>query len=217
MKPQKLFYILLALWVLVDLFQAIVTPLHADEAYYALYGKFLDWGYYDHPPMVALMTFLSSLLFKGHLSIRFLTVLLHGATVLLLGISLEEKLTTNRAVVTFFAIAASIPIFIIYGFITSPDAPMLFFTALFFLLYKKYVKRPSWKLAIFLAITIAAMLYSKYMAILVVSFVLLSNLRLLKDPKIIFAGFLALVLFLPHILWQIHHDFPSFQYHLLQQ
>lgn len=217
MKPQKLFYILLAIWVLADLWQAIVTPLHADEAYYALYGKFLDWGYYDHPPMVAIMTFLSSHLFKGYLSVRFLTVLLHGATVLLLGISVEEKLTTNRAVVTFFAIAASVPIFIIYGFITTPDAPMLFFTALFFLLYKKYVKKPNWTRAILLAITIAAMLYSKYMAVLVVTFVLLSNLRLLKDPKIIVAGLLALMLFLPHILWQIHHDFPSFQYHLMQR
>ena len=217
MKPQKLFYILLALWVLADLLQAIVTPLHADEAYYALYGQFLDWGYYDHPPMVALMTFFSNLLFKGYLSIRFLTVLLHGATVMLLAITVEEKLTSNHAVVTFFAIAASIPVFLIYGFITTPDAPMLFFTALFFLLYKKYVKRPCWKLAVFLAITMAAMLYSKYMAVLVVAFVLLSNLRLLKDPKILFAGFLALVLFLPHILWQIHHDFPSFQYHLLQR
>ena len=217
MKPQKLFYILLAIWVLADLWQAIVTPLHADEAYYALYGKFLDWGYYDHPPMVAIMTFLSSHLFKGYLSVRFLTVLLHGATVLLLGISVEEKLTTNRAVVTFFAIAASVPIFIIYGFITTPDAPMLFFTALFFLLYKKYVKKPNWTRAILLAITIAAMLYSKYMAVLVVTFVILSNLRLLKDPKIIVAGLLALMLFLPHILWQIHHDFPSFQYHLMQR
>lgn len=217
MKPQKLFYILLAIWVLADLLQAIITPLHADEAYYGLYGKFLDWGYYDHPPMVALMTAFSSIFFKGTLSIRFMTVLLHGATVLLLGISMEEKLTSNRAVITFFAIAASIPIFIIYGFITTPDAPLLFSTALFFLLYKRYVKRPSWTLAIFLAVTIAAMLYSKYMAALVILFVILSNLRLLKDPKIIIAGFLALILFIPHISWQISHDFPSLQYHLMQR
>ena len=217
MKLQKLFYILLALWVLFDLLQAIFTPLHADEAYYALYGRFLDWGYYDHPPMVALLTAFSSLFFKGYLSIRLMTVLLHGATVMLLAITIEEKLTSNRAVVTFFAIAASIPVFIIYGFITTPDAPLLFFTALFFLLYKKYVKRPSWQLSFFLAITIAAMLYSKYMAVLVVAFVLLSNLQLLKDPKILFTGFLALVLFIPHILWQVNHDFPSFQYHLLQR
>jgi len=217
MKPQKLFYILLTLWMFVDLLQAIFTPVHADEAYYALYGKFLDWGYYDHPPMVALLTALSSLFFKGTLAIRFMTVLLHGATVLLLGMSMQEKLTSNRAVITFFAIAASIPIFIIYGFITTPDAPLLFFTALFFLLYKQYLKGPSWKLAIFLAITIAAMLYSKYMAVLVVFFVILSDLRLLKDPKIIFTGFLALILFIPHILWQISHDFPSLQYHLMQR
>lgn len=217
MKPQRLFCILLILWMIADLLQAVFTPVHADEAYYALFGQHLDWGFYDHPPMVALLTFLSSLFFKGNLSIRFITVLLHGATVLMLGLSVEDKLTSNRAVITFFAIAASIPLFIIYGFITTPDAPLLFFTALFFLLYKRYLKRPGWPLAIFLAITIAAMLYSKYMAVLVVAFVILSNLRLLKDTKILFAGFLALVLFLPHILWQINHHFPSLQYHLLQR
>ena len=217
MKPQKLFYILLILWMFVDLLQAIFTPVHADEAYYALYGRFLDWGYYDHPPMVALLTAISNLIFNGNLSIRFATVLLHGATVLLLGISIEEKLTSNRAVITFFAIAASIPVFIIYGFITTPDAPLLFFTSLFFLLYKRYIKRPCWQLAVFLGITIAAMLYSKYMAVLVILFVILSNLRLLKDSKIIFSGLLALILFIPHILWQVNHDFPSLQYHLMQR
>ena len=71
------------IWFLVNLLQGIFTEIQEDEAYYALFGEHLAWGYYDHPPMVALMTFLSSHLFKGYLSIRFLTVLLHGATVLL--------------------------------------------------------------------------------------------------------------------------------------
>jgi hypothetical protein len=217
MKPQKLFYILLAIWVLADLLQAIFTPVHADEAYYALYGEFLDWGYYDHPPMVALMTAFSSLFFKGTLSIRFMTVLLHGATVLLLGTSMEEKLTSNRAVITFFAIAASIPIFIIYGFITTPDAPLLFFTALFFYLYKRYLSSPSWPTALALGITFTAMLYSKYMAVLVVGFVLLSNFKLLKDNKIWGSIALATLLFLPHILWQVRNGFPSLQYHLIDR
>ena len=84
MKPQRLFYILLILWVIADLIQAAFTPLHADEAYYALFGQHLDWGYYDHPPMVALLTALSSTLFKGNLSVRFATTLLHGGTVWLI-------------------------------------------------------------------------------------------------------------------------------------
>lgn len=217
MKPQRLFYILLAIWILADLLQAIVTPVHADEAYYALYGQFLDWGYYDHPPMVALLTALSNALFKGNLSIRFATVLLHGGTVWLVWKTLPHKIVTNKDVWTFFAISASMVMFSVYGFVTTPDAPLLFFTALFFYLYRRYLLSPNWLLAMAIGVTLAAMLYSKYMAVLVAGFVLLSNLKLLKDPKLWIAILLAGALFLPHIFWQLRHNFPSFQYHLLER
>lgn len=214
MKPQRLFYILLIAWVIADLLVAIFTPIHADEAYYALYGQHLDWGYYDHPPMVAMLTAISSALFKGNLSVRFLTILLHGGTVWLIWKTIASEPPSRRNVLTFFAVAASLVMFSIYGFITTPDAPLLFFTALFFLLYKHYLDKPRWPLALALGITLAAMLYSKYMAVLVLGFVLLSNPKLLKDPKAWAAVLIAAVLFIPHIRWQFQNDFPSFQYHL---
>lgn len=217
MKPQKLFYILLALWMLVDLLQAIFTSVHADEAYYALYGQFLDWGYYDHPPMVALLTAFSSTLFKGNLSIRFATVLLHGGTVWLIWKTLPHNSLTNKDVWTFFAVAASLVMFSIYGFITTPDVPLLFFTALFFFLYKRYLDSPTWSLALALGVAFAAMLYSKYMAVLVAGFVVLSNFKILKDKKIWVALVLAALLFVPHFLWQVRNGFPSFQYHLIDR
>lgn len=217
MKPQKLFYILLILWVVVDMLLAVFTPLHADEAYYALYGQYLDWGYFDHPPMVALLTAFSDLCYGGYLSIRYATVLLHGATVWLIWKSLPDKALTRRDVLLFFAIAASLVMFSVYGFMTTPDVPLLFFTALFFYLYKRYLATPNWSIALGLGITFAAMLYSKYMAVLVAGFVLLSNLKLLKDKKVWIAMILALLLFVPHILWQVRNDFPSLQYHLLDR
>ena len=217
MKPQKLFYILLAIWVLADLLQAIFTPVFSDEAYYSLYGQFLDWGYYDHPPMVALLTAFSGALFKGNLSIRFATVLLHGGTVWLIWKTLPHTTLTKKDVWVFFAVAASLVMFSVYGFITTPDAPLLFFTALFFYLYRHYLNSPSWMVAFAIGMTIAAMCYSKYMSVLVVGFVLLSNLKLLKDKEVWVALLMAAVLFVPHILWQVRNGFPSFQYHLLDR
>lgn len=214
MKPQKLFYILLILWIIADLFVAILTPMHADEAYYALYGRYLDWGYYDHPPMVALLTAVSNALFKGNLSVRFLTVLLHGGTVWLIWRTIAAKSPTRRDVLTFFAVAASFVMFSVYGFVTTPDAPLIFFTALFFLLYKHYLDKPGWPLALAMGIVMAAMLYSKYMAVLVLAFVTLSNPKLLKDPKAWMAVLVASLLLVPHIRWQFLNDFPSLQYHL---
>ena len=213
-KVEKRFYLYLLIWVLVDMVQAIFTNIHADEAYYALYGQFMDWGYYDHPPMVAVLTHISSW-FPGALSIRFCTVLLHGATIWLVWKTIAQMNASIRDVNEFFIIASSLVMFVLYGFVTTPDAPLLFFTALFFYLYQAYLKENSLVLALLLGITMACMLYSKYMAVLVIAFVLLSNIKLLKDGKIWLAGVLALALFLPHILWQINHDFPSLKYHFL--
>lgn len=214
-KVEKRFYLYLLLWMLVDLLQAVFTNMHGDEAYYALYGQFLDWGYYDHPPMVALLTYLSHFVGMGALSVRFCTVLLHGATIWLVWKTLARVNTSVRDVNEFFIIAFSLFMFVLYGFITTPDGPLLFFTALFFYLYQQYLKNNSLLLAILAGVTMAAMLYSKYMAVLVIGFVLLSNIKLLKDWKIWLAGIIALALFMPHILWQFNHDFPSLKYHFL--
>jgi 4-amino-4-deoxy-L-arabinose transferase and related glycosyltransferases of PMT family len=226
-SEEKTFRLLLAIWVCADFVTALFAGFHADEAYYSLYGAHLAWGYYDHPPMVALLTHCSSLLFDGILGIRFFTTLLHGGTLWLIWKTLdEEERHAPRAAVEFCIIAASMTLFVAYGVITTPDAPLLFFTALFFYLYKKYVgmavgetyKSPKgWLLATGIAFSVAAMLYSKYMGILVVGFVLLSNLRLLRDVRVWYAMILALMLFMPHLLWQINNHFPSFSFHLVER
>ena len=192
-KQERIFLCILALWLCADLLTALFAEIHADEAYYALYGAFLDWGYYDHPPMVALLTHCSSLLFGGNLGVRFCTTLLHAGTLWLVWKMLDEDTRSGpHAALEFGIIAASLTMLVVYGFITTPDVPLLFFTALFFFLYKHYLTRPGWALALAIGVTVAAMLYSKYMALLVVAFVLLSNLRLLRDIRVWCAAALAL-------------------------
>ncbi|HTO65264.1 MAG TPA: glycosyl transferase, partial [Bradyrhizobium sp.] len=53
--------IVLAL-VALRLIAAAVTPLTFDEAYYWMWSKHLAGGYYDHPPMVALVIRLGTML-----------------------------------------------------------------------------------------------------------------------------------------------------------
>jgi hypothetical protein len=104
--------------------------------------------------------------------------------------------------------------FTLTGFITMPDAPFLFFTALFLLFYKKFLNSESWINIIFLGLSVAGMIYSKYHGIIVVGLVLLSNLKLLLRYKVWIAAIFALLLLLPHIWWQVSMDFPSFKFHL---
>jgi hypothetical protein len=44
---RVLFY---SAWLLINLIQAGSTELFDDEAYYWIYSRYPDWGYFDHPP-----------------------------------------------------------------------------------------------------------------------------------------------------------------------
>ena len=214
---QHLFIFFLILWVGMNVFQALFTEMMSDEAYYLLYGENLAWGFFDHPPAVGLMTCISSLLFGGNLSVRFLTIVLHIFTLVITWKLLGEKQPDEKKVTLFFAIAASMVMFTAYGVITTPDVPLLFFTALFLLFYKYFLERDTWFNTLILGLSMAGMIYSKYHAALIIGLILLSNLKLLLRYKFWIAALFALLLLIPHIRWQFVMDFPAFKYHLIQR
>ena len=213
------------IWFLVNLLQGIFTEIQEDEAYYALFGEHLAWGYYDHPPMVALMAFLSSILFSGTLGVRLFTIIASCFALLviwLIAIGRPVDSETNpklsdlspKSIVLFFIVSYSIVMFNIYGFVTTPDASLILFSALFLLVYQRYLENKSWKNALLMGLFMALMIYSKYHAFLLLGLIVLSNLKLLKDGKFWVACLVALALLTPHIVWQVSNDFPSFRYHL---
>jgi hypothetical protein len=63
----------------------------------------------------------------------------------------------------------------------------------------------------------ALMLYSKYHGILIIAFTLASNWKLFRRYHIYLAGVVTTLLFLPHLVWQYQHDFPSVYYHLFER
>ena len=136
----------LFIWFVINLLQGIFTGIQEDEAYYALYGEHLAWGYFDHPPMVGLMTFLGSLFFSGNLGVRFFTII---ASCLSLWVMWEiaDQVSNDakkKGPVLFFVLAFSIIMFNIYGFVTTPDASLILFSALFLLTYQRYLVQETW-------------------------------------------------------------------------
>ena len=215
----------LFIWFVVNLLQGIFTEIQEDEAYYALYGEHLAWGYFDHPPMVGLMTFLSSIFFSGTLGVRFFTIIASCLSLFmmwLIAINRPFDPSTNsglkdldpKNILLFFIIAFSVVMFNIYGFVTTPDAALILFSALFLFVYQQYLNENSWKNTLSMGVLMALMVYSKYHAFLLLGLIVLSNLKLLKDGKFYVACLLALALLIPHIVWQFNNDFPSFRYHL---
>ena len=216
LKLPKLFLYLLGSILVLNLLQAHFTALIFDEAYYWLYSKNMAWGYFDHPPMVALLIKLSSFLFEGELGVRFVGCLLSTGTYIVLWFSIDNP-AKNKFVTHFIVLVFSMTLMNAYGFFTLPDTALLFFTALFLLVYKRFIKTPSFVLALTLGIIMAALMYSKYHAILVIFFVLLSNLKLVFNKYAWVAVFIALLCYIPHFLWLFENDFISIKYHLIER
>ena len=204
-------------WFVINLLQGIFTEINEDEAYYVMYGEHLAWGYYDHPPMVGLMAFLSNILFSGTLGLRFCTVLISTLTLFVIWKTIRETAPDTKKVSLFLILAFSIVMLNVYGFITTPDASLIFFSALFLLVYQSFLNEATWPKALLMGLLMALMMYSKYHAGLLLALIIISNLSLLKDSKFWVAALFAILLYVPHILWQIEADFPSFKYHLYQR
>lgn len=216
LKSPKLFYYLLGIIFILNLIQSYFTDLIFDEAYYWHYAQDMAWGYFDHPPMVALMAKVSSFFFDGELGVRFVSCLLSVGTLLFLWLLIDNPKKKDY-VLHFFVLTFSMTLLNAYGFFTLPDTPLLFFTTVFLYVYKKFIGSPTLGIAILLGITMSALMYSKYHAVLVIVFVLLSNLKLLANKFAWLAVIVALVSYLPHFWWLYENDFVSIQYHLFER
>lgn len=199
-------------WLLLQLIQAQFTELLDDEAYYWVYSRFPDWGYFDHPPMIAILIKAGTLIFPGELGVRFFIVILNTLTLYIIYLLLEKK---NDGL--FYLIACSTAVLQIGGLLAVPDIPLAFFTALFFLLYKKFLQDSSFLNSTLLGLTAALLLYSKYHGILIIFFTVLSNPRLFINGKAWFSWFVCVLFYLPHLYWQYSNDFPSIQFHLFER
>ncbi len=205
---RALFY---GTWLLLTLMQAALTELQDDEAYYWVYSEFLDWGYFDHPPLTGLLVKMGYAIFPNELGVRLFPLLLN-----LLSLLIIEKLTTNKSPLLFYTIALSIAVLQLSGFVAVPDIPLIFFTAVFFLFYRRFVLKENLWNAFLLGFSIALLFYSKYHAILIVLLTVASNFKLLTRPFIYVSALVALLLFAPHLWWQFEHDWVSFRYHLFE-
>ncbi len=216
-KPERFLILLLAVWWVANLFQSAFMELHYDEAYYWMFSRHLAWGYFDHPPMTALLIKLGAFFNENELGVRLFITILQPIYLYLFWTLLRTPSSTSKDVLLYVLLCASIPMLQVYGFVATPDAPLMFFTVLLLVAYHNFLKSDSWGWTILLGVTMGLLAYSKYHGALVVICILLSNLKLLKNPRVYAAALIALLVLTPHLLWQYNNDWASFRYHLLDR
>lgn len=202
-------YFFILFWIVLNLFQVATTELTSDEGYYWFYSSRIQWGYLDHPPMMALLTRAGCQLLHGELGVRIFHVLVISA-----GLFFILKILPQAHKKWFFLIALALPLFNYLSFFVFPDTALVAFSGLALYAYKNFLKNSSLKWSAILALAFALMLYSKYHALLFMVLLVASNLKLLKNRYFYLTAGLTLLLYAPHLLWQYEHGFPSFALHL---
>ena len=203
--------------ILIRLVAAALTPLTFDEAYYWTWSKNLAGGFYDHPPMVALVIRAGTLIAGDtQLGVRIFSILL----------ALPMSWAVYRAAEIFFAnrmVAATAAILLnstmlvwVETVIITPDSPLIVSSAfvLYFLAKVFETQRGAWWLAVGAAV--GAALLSKYNALFLGPIILIWLLvvpelrRWLISPWPYLAGVVALAIFSPVLVWNADHQWVSF-------
>ena len=203
----------LGVWWCANLIEAGCTELANDEAYYHMFAQRLAWGYFAHPPVTALLVWLGERLFGGELGVRFFFTVLQPLYLWALWRLVRPADAVRRDATLFVMLSASTLLLQLYGFIAVPDGPLLASSAVFLWTFRNFSegRRLAW---LWMGAAIALMAYSKYLGALVLLFALAANPRLFARPALYASGAVAAVLLVPHLVWQYHHDWASFVYHL---
>jgi Dolichyl-phosphate-mannose-protein mannosyltransferase len=203
--------------VALRLVAAAVTPLTFDEAYYWMWSKNLAGGYYDHPPMVALVIRAGTLLAGDtELGVRLVSILLalpmsfaiYRTAEILFG---GTRVAASAAILLNATLLAAVGTLIV-----TPDAPLLVAASFLIFALAKVLEtgRGTWWLAA--GVAAGAALLSKYTALLfgpaiLIWLIVVPKLRhWLWSPWLYLGGLVALLMFSPVILWNADHHWVSF-------
>ena len=192
---------------------------HTDEAYYWVWSQYPDWGYYDHPPLVAWMiTLFSAILGDGKLALRLPAVLSWVAVVWVVFRLSRELFESPTAGWVGALIVMSLPIFQVGFHIVGPDSPLMLFTALTYYYVWRAATESAPRFWLLGGGATGLALLGKFTAVLLPAIVVLALLldrgkrRQLAMPWPWVAAVLAACFFAPVIYWNYQHDWASFAY-----
>ena len=191
---------LLVAWTVARLWLGAELGLVADEAYYWCWSEALDWGYYDHPPAVAWMIRVGTLVLgDSELGVRAAGILL-GACVLGLLLYTERG---ERDLLATLLLGA--PLTALGGLLATPDVVLL----AAWVLAPWAVERERWLLA---GVACGAALLAKHTGWVLWPALLLATRA--RPPGIWIAGLVAGVVVLPNLQWNHAHDWVSYGFQL---
>ena len=189
-----------------------------EETYYWNYSRHLDFGYLDHPPMVAWLIRAATAIFgQTEFGVR-AGALCCGAVTSIFVYKLARNLFGEAAALAALLLTQALPYFFLSGLLMTPDAVMVAAWAgsLYFL--ERALLGGQSRAWLFAGLCLGIGMISKYSIALVgaaaVAFMLWDreSRRWWRRPEPYLAALLALAIFSPVIIWNAQHDWASFAF-----
>ncbi|MFB3786017.1 MAG: ArnT family glycosyltransferase [bacterium] len=189
-----------------------------DEFYYIACGERLDWGYVDHPPLVAVIAAATRFLLGDSVFALRVPAVLAGAAMVFFAGRLARELGGGRFAQVLAALAVfAVPVFTGVHGIYSMNAfdQLIWLLGAYLIVLIIHHGRPlHWLLfgllmGIGLMNKISVLFFGMGLAM---GILLTPNRRWLRERWIWTAAVIAFLIFLPHILWQIAYGWPTLEF-----
>jgi hypothetical protein len=188
-----------------------------DELYYLACGRRLAWGYVDHPPLVAVMARAGQSLFGDTVpGVRVIPVALAAFLVMLTG-ALARRFGggQNAQVLAGVAVAIAPSYLFLFHILSMNSADVVLWTLALYLVVVALQTSRGWPWLAFGLVAGVGLLNKHSMLLLgtgVFVGLLLSGRQHLRRPWVWMGGAIAVVLFAPHVLWQVRNGWPTLEF-----
>ena len=187
---------------------------HRDELYFVAASKHMAWGYVDQPPLSVALVWVARHLFGDSLyGLRLFPALAYAAAVALTGLTARE-LGGRRIAQTLAALLLGVSPFLIIGHMAGPTVYDLVGWAVVMLLVLRILRTGDQRLWLLVGLAVGVSLYAKHTIMflviaLLVGFVVDRRWRILGSPYLWAAAAIAIVLWVPNLLWQADNGWPT--------
>ena len=185
-----------------------------DELLHLAVGDHLAWGYKEVPPFIALLGRITTVVFGSSVfATRIFSTIFAGLIVWFTGLITVELGGRKFAIALACLAMIFSPAFVASEYLFQPVVFDQLWWVLVVYLLVKYINTSAVKYIYFLGVAIGIGLLTKYTmgffaVALIIGLLITKQRRLLFNKHILVAAAIALLLFLPNVIWQFQHHLP---------
>lgn len=219
LRGRRLLVAMTAAGLLIRIAWAVRVPLLEGEAYHWVWSKMLALSYLDHPPFIAYMIRLTTLISDAEVWVR-MGPLLAGIVTQLALFTLGREIFDERAGLIAVALYQVVPLLSAGGLWAIPETPLFLWWSLALVCVRRALSgTPQWWIPAGVAIGLGML--SKFTMIMlpvgILGFALTRRRDALRQPWAYAGAAIAVALFAPVLIWNAGNGWATLRFDLYER